>query len=39
MSRFPGEVDRVRVVVTREGETDVMTVEIQLKKGSQERSR
>jgi len=33
MSRFPGEVDKVRVVVTREGETDVMTVEIQLKKG------
>lgn len=33
VSRFPGEVDKVRVVVTREGETDVMTVEIQLKKG------
>ncbi|MBN2439208.1 MAG: phenylacetate--CoA ligase family protein [Deltaproteobacteria bacterium] len=33
MSRFPKEVDKVRVVVTREGETDVMTVEIQLKKG------
>jgi phenylacetate-CoA ligase len=33
VSRFPGEVDKVRVVVTREGETDVMTVEIQLRKG------
>jgi phenylacetate-CoA ligase len=33
MSRLSGEVDKVRVVVTREGETDVMTVEIQLKKG------
>jgi phenylacetate-CoA ligase len=33
MSRFPGEVDRARVVVTRESETDIMTVEIQLKKG------
>jgi phenylacetate-CoA ligase len=33
LSRFGGEVERVRVVVTREGETDVMTVEIQLKKG------
>ncbi len=33
MSRFPGEVDKVRIVVTREGETDMMTVEIQLKKG------
>ena len=33
LSRFPGEVDRARVVVTREGETDVMTVEIQLKTG------
>ena len=33
MSRFPGEVDKVRVVVTREGETDMMTVEIQLKAG------
>jgi phenylacetate-CoA ligase len=33
MSRFSEEVDRARVVVTREGETDMMTVEIQLKKG------
>ena len=33
VSRFSGEVDKVRVVVTREGVTDVMTVEIQLKKG------
>jgi phenylacetate-CoA ligase len=33
MSRFPKEVVRVRVVVTREGEADVMTVEIQLKEG------
>ncbi|MBM4312973.1 MAG: phenylacetate--CoA ligase [Deltaproteobacteria bacterium] len=30
---FPEEVERVRVVVTREGVTDVMTVEIQLKRG------
>jgi phenylacetate-CoA ligase len=33
MSRFSGEVERARVVVTRTGESDVMTVEIQLKKG------
>jgi phenylacetate-CoA ligase len=33
VSRFSGEVERSRVVVTREGETDVMTVEIQMKKG------
>lgn len=33
VSRFSGEVERARVVVTREGETDVMTVEIQLKQG------
>ncbi len=33
MSRFSGEVDKVRVVVTRESETDLMTVEIQLKEG------
>jgi phenylacetate-CoA ligase len=30
---FPDEVEKVRVVVTREGVTDVMTVEIQLKRG------
>ena len=33
MSRFSGEVSKVRVVVTREGEMDEMTVEIQLKEG------
>jgi phenylacetate-CoA ligase len=33
VSRFPDEVEKARVVVTREGMTDVMTVEIQLKKG------
>jgi phenylacetate-CoA ligase len=32
ISRFPDEVEKARVVVTREGMTDVMTVEIQLKK-------
>jgi phenylacetate-CoA ligase len=32
-ARFPGEVEKVRVVVTREGLTDVMTLEIQLKAG------
>ena len=33
VSRFSDEVERVRVVVTRAGENDEMTVEIQLKKG------
>jgi phenylacetate-CoA ligase len=33
LSRFAGEVDRARVVVTRESEMDIMTVEIQLKTG------
>ncbi|MCE5263271.1 MAG: phenylacetate--CoA ligase family protein [Deltaproteobacteria bacterium] len=32
-SRFAREVEKARVVVTRQGETDVMTVEIQLKEG------
>jgi phenylacetate-CoA ligase len=32
-AKFPGEVEKVRVVVTREGLTDVMTLEIQLKAG------
>ncbi|MBU2027396.1 MAG: phenylacetate--CoA ligase family protein [Proteobacteria bacterium] len=32
-ARFPEEVEKIRVVVTREGVTDMMTVEIQLKKG------
>jgi len=30
---FPGEVEKIRVVVTREGVTDQMTVEVRLKKG------
>jgi phenylacetate-CoA ligase len=33
VSRFPDEVEKARVVVTREGLTDMMTLEIQLKKG------
>jgi phenylacetate-CoA ligase len=33
ISRFSGEVDKARVVVTRENETDIMTVEIHLKTG------
>jgi phenylacetate-CoA ligase len=33
MSRFPNEVDRARIVVTRENEIDIMTVEIRLKDG------
>ncbi len=32
-ARFPGEVEKMRVLVTREGVTDIMTVEVQLKKG------
>ncbi|MEW6333600.1 MAG: phenylacetate--CoA ligase family protein [Thermodesulfobacteriota bacterium] len=32
-ARFPGEVEKIRVVVTREGVTDMMTVEIQLRQG------
>jgi phenylacetate-CoA ligase len=32
-ARFPGEVEKIRVVVTREGVTDIMTVEIQLRRG------
>jgi phenylacetate-CoA ligase len=32
-ARFPGEVEKIRVLVTREGVTDIMTVEIQLKRG------
>jgi phenylacetate-CoA ligase len=32
-SRFPDEVEKMRVLVTREGVTDIMTVEIQLKQG------
>ena len=32
-ARFPEEVEKIRVVVTREGVTDMMTVEIQLKRG------
>jgi phenylacetate-CoA ligase len=32
-ARFPGEVEKIRVVVTREGVTDMMTVEIQLRRG------
>jgi phenylacetate-CoA ligase len=31
-ARFPDEVEKIRVLVTREGVTDIMTVEIQLKK-------
>ncbi|MDA8124769.1 MAG: phenylacetate--CoA ligase family protein [Deltaproteobacteria bacterium] len=34
MARFPETVDRARVVVTREGLQDVMTLEVQLKVGS-----
>jgi phenylacetate-CoA ligase len=32
-ARFPDEVEKIRVLVTREGVTDIMTVEIQLKAG------
>ena len=32
-ARFPEEVEKIRVVVTREGVTDMMTVEIQLRRG------
>jgi phenylacetate-CoA ligase len=32
-ARFSGEVEKIRVVVTREGVTDMMTVEIQLRRG------
>jgi phenylacetate-CoA ligase len=32
-ARFPEEVEKIRVLVTREGVTDIMTVEVQLKKG------
>jgi phenylacetate-CoA ligase len=32
-AKFPEDVEKVRVVVTREGVTDIMTVEVQLKKG------
>jgi phenylacetate-CoA ligase len=31
--KFPAEVEKIRVVVTREGVTDVMTLEVQLKQG------
>jgi phenylacetate-CoA ligase len=33
LSRFAGEVDGVRLVVTREGDADVMTLEVRLKAG------
>ncbi len=32
-ARFPDELDKIRLLVTREGVTDIMTVEIQLKQG------
>ncbi len=32
-ARFPNEVEKIRVVVTRSGVTDMMTVEVQLKAG------
>lgn len=32
-ARFPDEVEKMRVVVTREGVTDMMTVEIRLREG------
>jgi phenylacetate-CoA ligase len=32
-ARFPAEVEKIRVVVTRSGVTDMMTLEIQLKEG------
>jgi phenylacetate-CoA ligase len=32
-ARFPGEVEKIRLVVTREGVTDIMTAEVELKKG------
>ncbi|MHB8770543.1 MAG: phenylacetate--CoA ligase family protein [Syntrophales bacterium] len=32
-ARFPAEVEKIRLVVTREGVTDIMTVEVQLKAG------
>jgi len=32
-AQFPAEVEKIRVLVTREGVTDIMTVEIQLKAG------
>ena len=32
-ARFPDEVEKIRLLVTREGVTDIMTVEIQLKRG------
>jgi phenylacetate-CoA ligase len=33
---FPEKVEKIRVVVTREGVTDIMTVEIRLKRGVEE---
>lgn len=33
VSKFPGEVEKMRIIVTREGVTDIMTAEVQLKKG------
>ena len=32
-ARFPDEVEKIRLMVTREGVTDIMTMEIQLKRG------
>ncbi|MHB8908526.1 MAG: phenylacetate--CoA ligase family protein [Syntrophales bacterium] len=34
-ARFPEDVEKIRVLVTREGVTDIMTVEVQLKTGRQ----
>lgn len=34
-TKFPAEIDKIRVVVTREGVTDIMTVEVVLKVGIQ----
>jgi len=35
VAKFPDEIDKIRVVVTREGVTDIMTVEVVLKIGVQ----
>jgi phenylacetate-CoA ligase len=34
-ARFPNEIEKIRIVVTREGVTDIMTVEVVLKVGVQ----
>lgn len=35
ITKFPSEIDKIRVVVTREGVTDIMTIEVVLKAGVQ----